>query len=237
MQKPRIGITNCSKIDDYKEAVRAGGGEPVVIDWNTTSADEALSSVRGVVLTGGPDVDPAEYGESPHSSVQRAENGRDRFELELSRRLLEQDVPLLAICRGMQVLNIAAGGTLIQDIPSALASSIDHSMTSPKDRIAHEVEVISGTRTWQLLGRKDRRAVNSRHHQAVDRIGKGFLVTATAPDAVIEAMERPDRRFCVAVQWHPENFSATGEFRSLFEGLVQAAEGQKTPGHREGPET
>ncbi len=233
MVKPRIGITNCSKIEDYKEAVRVAGGEPVVLDWNAMSADEALAGIRGVVLTGGPDVDPKLYGEAPHATVQHAENGRDGFEIELSKRVLDRGVPLLAICRGMQVLNVAAGGTLVQDIPSKFASSIDHSITVPKDRIAHEVSVIPRTLTWKLLGEKESRAVNSRHHQSVDRVADGFIVTATAPDAVVEAMERPGTAFCVAVQWHPENFCATGEFRSLFEGLIRAAEkaeyGARTP--------
>jgi putative glutamine amidotransferase len=224
MNKPRIGITNCSKIEDYKEAVRVAGGEPVVLDWTTVTPEQALSSVDAVVLTGGPDVDPAEYGQVPHASVEHAENGRDRFELDLSRRVIDTNVPLLAICRGMQVLNVAAGGTLIQDVPSQIASSIDHSLTKPKDRIAHEVSITSGSRTWELLGRKTSRAVNSRHHQAVDRIADGFVVTATAPDSVVEAMERPGATFCVAVQWHPENFCATGEYQSLFEGLIRAAE-------------
>lgn len=230
VQKPRIGITSCSKIDDYKESVRVAGGEPVVLDWDSMSADDALASVKGVVLTGGPDVDPKLYGEAPHATVRRAEDGRDGFEIELSRRILEHDVPLLAICRGMQVLNVAAGGTLIQDIPSKFASTIDHSMTTPKDRIAHDIEIIAGTRTWELLGKTGRRGVNSRHHQSVDRVADAFIVTATAPDAVVEAMERPRAPFCVAVQWHPENFCATGEFRSLFEGLVQAAERQSQRG-------
>lgn len=224
MNKPRIGITNCSKIEDYKEAVRVAGGEPVVLDWNMVPGDQALSSVRAIVLTGGPDVDPKLYGQSPHATVQHAENGRDPFELDLSRRVITRNVPLLAICRGMQVLNVAAGGTLVQDIPSQFASSIDHLITVPKDRIAHEVSIIPGTLTWKLLGKKDKRAVNSRHHQSVDRVANGFIVTATAPDAVIEAMERPEATFCVAVQWHPENFAATGEFQSLFEGLIGAAD-------------
>jgi putative glutamine amidotransferase len=225
MIKPRIGITNCSKIDDYKEAVRAGGGDPIVLDWTTMSPDEALSSVKGVVLTGGPDVDPKWYDQAPHDKTQLAESGRDGFEIDLCRRTLEKNIPVLAICRGMQVLNVAAGGSLVQDIPSKFASSIDHSITVPKDRIAHEVDVIRTTRTWELLGKKDKRGVNSRHHQSVDRIADGFIVTATAPDAVVEAMERPGAGFCVAVQWHPENFCATGEFQSLFEGFVRAAGG------------
>ena len=229
MQRPRIGISNCSKIEDYKDAVRAGGGEPVVLDWTTSSPEQALSSVDGIVLTGGPDVDPSVYGQSPHEKVQLADKGRDDFERDLSRRIVDKDIPLLAICRGMQVLNVAGGGTLIQDIPSQVSSSLNHSITTPKDRIAHEVSIIPGTRTWELLGKKATRGVNSRHHQAVDRIAEGFIVTASAQDAVVEAMERPGARFCVAVQWHPENFCATGEFQSLFEGLVKATRSHVRP--------
>src|SRR5512138_2581477 len=160
MDKARIGITNCSKIEDYKEAVRVAGGEPIVLEWDRGPAADALSSVKAIVLTGGPDVDPALYSQVPHDKTQRAENGRDEFEVDLSRRIIDTNVPLLAICRGMQVLNVAAGGTLIQDIPSKFASSIEHSLTTPKNAIAHEVSIIPGTRTWELLGRKPSRAVN-----------------------------------------------------------------------------
>lgn len=222
MSRPRIGISNCSKIDDYVESVRAAGGDPVVLDWNTQSADAALASVAAVVLTGGPDIDPKYYGETAHPAVQRAPSARDEFEIALVRRAVERDTPMLAICRGMQVLNVAAGGTLTQDIPSALPSHAPHAVNDPKNALAHPVRIAPGSRLAELMG-ATHADVNSRHHQAVKQAAPGFVVTATAPDGIVEAVEKPDARFCLGVEWHPENFVETGEFLPLFRGLVEEA--------------
>jgi putative glutamine amidotransferase len=135
-----------------------------------------------------------------------------------------QDVPLLAICRGMQVLNVAAGGTLVQDLPSERPSATRHLVATPANALAHHVTVVAGSRLAQALGRDGEVGVNSRHHQALSSIGEGLVVSATAPDGVIEAIERPAARFCVGVQWHPENFWQTSEFAGLFEALVRSAE-------------
>jgi len=131
----------------------------------------------------------------------------------------------------MQVLNVAMGGTLVQDIPTQVPGAVEHSVPQPRHHIAHEVWVAKGSQLATLLAdhMEDGETchVNSRHHQSVKQAAKGFEITATSPDGVVEAMEKPDARFCVAVQWHPENFWRTGEFRELFEGLVQAANGKK----------
>jgi putative glutamine amidotransferase len=146
---------------------------------------------------------------------------------------LDRSMPIFAICRGVQVLNVACGGTLVQDIPSQVAGALSHSLTVPPHEpyaLAHEVWVEKDSRLAALLGERlagDACDVNSRHHQAVKQVAAGFRVTATAPDGVIEAIEKPDARFCLGVQWHPENFWRTGEFRALFEGFVEAA--QRTP--------
>ncbi|HEX4913872.1 MAG TPA: gamma-glutamyl-gamma-aminobutyrate hydrolase family protein, partial [Vicinamibacterales bacterium] len=136
-------------------------------------------------------------------------------------------IPVLAICRGMQVLNVAMGGTLFQDIPSQVTGALEHSVPQPRFQIAHEVWVSTDSLLSTLLAdhMEDGETchVNSRHHQSVKTVADGFEVTATSPDGVIEAMEKPGAPFCVAVQWHPENFWRTGEFRELFEGLVKAA--------------
>jgi putative glutamine amidotransferase len=130
------------------------------------------------------------------------------------------------VCRGIQVLNVAKGGTLVQDIPSQVPGAVDHSIDTPAYAIAHEVWDAKGSRLWALLQEKlaegDACQVNSRHHQAVGQAAPGFDVTATAPDGVVEAIEHPGARFCVGVQWHPENFWRTGEFRALFEGFIEA---------------
>jgi putative glutamine amidotransferase len=222
--KPLIGITPCSRVDDYVESVKRAGGEPLVLS-NADDPDAVLKKVDGVLLTGGLDVDPALYGEAPHPSTQAAPE-RDRFEIPLSKRALDRDVPVFAICRGVQVLNVAAGGTLVQDIPSGIESDIDHSVDLPKDHLAHPVRVNPGSRLASLLGSAAPLGtcpVNSRHHQSVGRVAPDFVVSAVSPDGIVEGIERPASAFCVGVQWHPENFWQSGEFAPLFEAFVAAA--------------
>jgi putative glutamine amidotransferase len=225
---PVIAIGRCSKLPDYEEAVRRAGGEPWVVDPSTPAA-EVIRRANGILLAGGGDVDPAKYNETPHATFDPAEPRRDDFEVELVQRALEADVPLLAICRGIQVLNVAQGGSLVQDIPSEVATTIEHKLAVPPHQpieFAHQVWVEKDSLLARLMagaGNVEAMEVNSRHHQAVKELGKGLVTTATAPDGVIEAIEDPGRRFCLGVQWHPENFYRTGEFRALFEGLVRAA--------------
>ena len=140
-------------------------------------------------------------------------------------------MPVFAICRGVQVLNVAAGGTLVQDIPSAVTTELSHSIDLPKNHIAHPVRVTPGSLLAASLGPAaplDTCAVNSRHHQAVGRVAPQFVVSAVSEDGVVEAIERPASTFCVGVQWHPENFWRTGEFAGLFGDFVAAATRQKT---------
>jgi putative glutamine amidotransferase len=223
---PTIAIPLCSRLHDYEEAVRRAGGEPRVVDPRTSGAADVIRGVDGVLLPGGDDVDPSMYGEAPHSTFTAAEHGRDAFEIELAQRALAADLPLLAICRGIQVLNVARGGSLVQDIASQLPSAGTHIVRDSPVTIAHEAWVAPGSLLAKLLQdrlQEDRCDVNSRHHQAVERVGEGLVVTATAPDGVVEAIEDPAKRFCLGVQWHPENFYRTGEFSGLFEGLVAAS--------------
>jgi putative glutamine amidotransferase len=186
-----------------------------------------LAEIDGVLLTGGGDVDPVFYGEDRHPLTHDAEPGRDEFEIDLARRAMSQDVPLLAICRGAQVLNVAAGGSLVQDIPSALASDLSHAVSEPKNVECHDIEILAGTKLSAVLGDKTDAAcscrVNSRHHQSVGRTGQGLVVCARAADGIVEAVEKPDATFCIGVQWHAENFWESGEFRPLFDAFVEAA--------------
>ncbi len=224
--KPAIGVTRCSRLDDYVASVEGAGGRARVLDVSE-SPRKLLSELDGVLLTGGGDVDPVLYGEDRHPTVDDAEPGRDEFEIDLARRAVAADLPLLAICRGAQVLNVAAGGTLVQDIPSAVTSELRHSLQEPKNAVAHDVRVTPGSRLEHALGPTVDAAhtcrVNSRHHQSVGRVGDGLAASAVAADGIVEAIERPDRSFCVGVQWHPENFWRTGEFAPLFEAFVTAA--------------
>jgi putative glutamine amidotransferase len=222
---PVIGISACRKLTDYLESVRRSGGEPQVLELGMTP-HEALAGVDGLLLTGGQDVDPERYGQAPHATFVAAETGRDEFEIALIADALSRDLPILAVCRGAQILNVARGGTLLQDIPSHVSGHVEHLVESPPFAIAHEVWISSGSRLAALMRETlegaDTCAVNSRHHQAVNQPAEGFSVSATAPDGVIEAIELSGARFCLGVQWHPENFWRTGEFRAIFEGFVEA---------------
>jgi putative glutamine amidotransferase len=222
--KPRIGITPCARVDDYVESVKRAGGQPVMLK-NSDDADAVVKDLDGVLLTGGLDVDPSLYGEAAHESTQTAPD-RDHFEIPLSKAAIERDLPIFAICRGVQVLNVAAGGSLVQDIPSAVTTELNHSIDIPKDHLAHPVSITPGTKLAGALGvdaNLETCAVNSRHHQSVARVAPAFVVSAVSPDGVVEAIERPDRAFCVGVQWHPENFWKSGEFAGLFNAFVAAA--------------
>jgi putative glutamine amidotransferase len=234
LPEPIIGVTRCSTLDDYIASVERSGARARVLEV-TESPRAVLAEIDGLLLTGGGDVDPVLYGADPHPSVQEAEPGRDEFEIDLARRAMDRDVPLLAICRGAQVLNVAAGGTLVQDIPSELPSDLPHAIAVPKNASCHEIAVEEGSALARVLGTAVSSAcscrVNSRHHQSVGRPGNGLVVSARAADGVIEAIEAPHARFCIGVQWHPENFWETGEFGTLFDAFVQAARKRSAAAH------
>lgn len=235
--KPIIGITRCSALDDYVASIEQSGARARILEISE-SPRTLVGEVHGLLLTGGGDIDPVLYREDRHPSTEDAEPGRDEFELDLARRAMDANLPTLGICRGAQVLNVSAGGTLVQDIASSgIPADIAHSVTRPKDRVAHNVRVSDGSVLAHALGAAVDASktcrVNSRHHQSVGRLGPSLVAAATAPDGVIEAVERPDARFCVGVQWHPENFWRTGEFRPLFDAFVAAAAeraAETTPG-------
>jgi putative glutamine amidotransferase len=222
----RIAVAPCRKMPDYLASVRAVGGDPWELDYEVDAVDVVVRSCAGLVLPGGVDVDPARYDETRHPTVTDVDVARDEYEIELVRAALAADLPIFAICRGLQVMNVAAGGSLIQDIPSQVGHAVPHQIADPKDAIAHDVSLGPGSRLGQLMGHAavgGRLPVNSRHHQAVGRVAGGFVVTSLAPDGVVEAIERPGARFCVGVQWHPENFAESGTFLPLFAGLLAAA--------------
>jgi len=224
-----IGITQCRKLEDYRQSVLHVGGTPTILEPSMT-AEQVLSGVDGLLLTGGDDVAPSRYGEPAHAATVEAEKGRDEFELALIAAARARQLPIFAICRGIQVLNVACGGTLVQDIPSQIAGALSHSLPVPPNQpfsLAHEVWIERDSLLSKLMRERladlDTCEVNSRHHQAVKAVANGFTVSATAPDGVIEAIEDPSLPFCLGVQWHPENFFRTGEFRPLFEGFLEAS--------------
>lgn len=223
---PIIGVAPCRSLPDYVESVRRAGGEPRVLDPVKDNPGSVIGEVHGLLLTGGVDIDPARYGEPRHEAVTALEPDRDAFEFALLQAATDAHRPVFGICRGIQLMNVAFGGTLFQDIGSQMTGSLAHSVASPPCAIAHDVWISKGSRLWTLMQEKladaETCAVNSRHHQAVNRLAPGFEVTATAPDGVIEAIEGTNAAFCLGVQWHPENFWRTGEFRPLFEGFIEA---------------
>ncbi|HVR72477.1 MAG TPA: gamma-glutamyl-gamma-aminobutyrate hydrolase family protein [Vicinamibacteria bacterium] len=236
MRRPLIGVTAgisghspewFALRDDYVRAVEKAGALPVLLAPGPLERiPDVLARIDGLVLSGGSDLDPAHYGEEPHETVDDVSPERDAFELALSREALARDLPLLAICRGHQVLNVATGGTLFQDIPSQLGRALDHDPGKERWEPAHDVRILPGTRLREILGR-DRVAVNSIHHQSIKTPGEGLVVSACAVgDDVIEGVEAPGRRFVVGVQWHPEAFwDQPRGFQPLFAALAGASRG------------
>jgi putative glutamine amidotransferase len=214
----------------YIDGVNRGGATAMLLPpqpGGTEAADRILDGIDGLIITGGRDVNPESYGSQRHPTTDEPMGERDSWEFALLNAALRRGMPVLGICRGAQVLNVARGGTLVQDIPSELPDAIPHEVRDTPFTIAHDVWVSEGTLLHTLLRERidgDACPVNSRHHQAVQKVGSGLVVSATAPDGVIEAVEDPSKRFCVGVQWHPENFYRTGEFRALFEAFIAAAQ-------------
>ena len=217
--KVALTFRKMSKIPPYDEAVRLAGLEPVHV---TPQEPRSLDGLSGLVLTGGSDVNPARYGQPPKGS-EGIDDERDSLEADLLTQALAADLPVLAICRGVQFLNVAHGGTLIQH----LAAIDRHDVRSPKWEMgrqgaAHTVEVSPGSRLAEIVG-AGTHDVNSRHHQAASRVGAGLVVSAVAPDGVIEGLERPDRTFVVGVQWHPEDRCLVSEADlKLFKAFANA---------------
>ncbi len=177
---------------------------PVLLPNRPDSARELVAWLDGLVLSGGADIDPLIYDQSPHAKTYAIDPERDRFEMELVQSAAESGLPCLAICRGIQVMNVALGGSLVQHIPDHTNGQVVHEPEAPAaPPPLHEVRVQAGSRLAAVLGSETAR-VNSFHHQAVNRPGKGVHVVARAPDGVIEGIELPDHPFALGVQWHPE---------------------------------
>jgi putative glutamine amidotransferase len=239
---PLIGIT-CSRVtggawgvyslghfmdytfSDYSHAVLHSGGAPVIVPaaQDAASLSRILDSVQGLILSGGPDVHPKRYGEEPMAGLGEVDEALDAMELMAAGLALERDIPILAICRGIQVLNIALGGTLFQDIPSQVPESLCHSPKTDKAVNTHTVRIEAGSRLRRICG-KPAIWVNGKHHQAVKDPAPGLAVTARARDGVIEALEHPAKRYVIGVQWHPEGtWREDPCSKKLFRSFVQAA--------------
>jgi putative glutamine amidotransferase len=197
------------------QAVEQAGGRPVLIPPSEDGVVETLAAVDGLVFSGGSDLDPDLYDDEPHEATAGVVPERDRAELALLEAALARDMPVLAVCRGSQVLNVARGGDLVQHLPDVVGD--DKHKHTPGTFADHDVTLEPGTRLAELLG--DRAAVKSHHHQGFGRVGRGLRVAAHAEDGTVEAVEDPSHRFALGVLWHPE----AGGDRKLFEELVGAA--------------
>ncbi|MDH7489573.1 MAG: gamma-glutamyl-gamma-aminobutyrate hydrolase family protein [Anaerolineae bacterium] len=217
----------------YLSAVIAAGGVPVLLPLGLDEPRllRALDRADGLLLAGGEDIAPALFGEEPHPKLGKVDADRDAVEVALARRALEAGLPLLAICRGIQVLNVAAGGTLYQDIPSQVPGALKHNCfypEYPRDHIAHAVAIAPDSRLAAIVGQTAESLaavpVNSLHHQSVKAVGTGLQVVAQAPDGIVEAVEATGEAWVLAVQWHPEELAASrADMAALFRAFVEAA--------------
>ena len=198
----------------YVRSVVRAGGAPLLVPPGA-DIDATLGAVDGLVFSGGSDLDPELYGAEAHAETLGVVRERDDFELALMWAALEHDVPMLAICRGSQVLNVVRGGDLEPHVPDRVGNAAHREV--PGVFTEHEVAVESGSRLGEILG--ERHDVKSSHHQGFGRVGDGLTVSAQAPDGTVEGLEDPSRRFAVGVLWHPEE----GEDLALFEALVAEA--------------
>jgi putative glutamine amidotransferase len=211
----------------YLRGLEAAGGMPVVMPPLSEDAIESLlDRFDGICLSGGPDLDPGGYGAEPHPALGPTEPELDRFELAVARRADAREMPLLAICRGTQALNVVRGGILHQHLPE-ISTEISHRQRAPGEETSHPVEIEAGSRLAAALGDGSSEVdgeldVNSFHHQAIDRLGVGLRVSARAPDGTIEAVEDPDRPFLIGVQWHAETLVHRSYEAALFRRFVEA---------------
>jgi putative glutamine amidotransferase len=236
--RPLIGLTldaeppgSYSKLpwyalrENYFDAVIRAGGLPIALPHDLGLVATYLELIDGLVVTGGAfDLDPGLYGATDRHATVHTKDRRTAFEMAITRAALDRDLPVLGICGGQQLLNVALGGDLIQHIPDAVPDCLAHEQPNPRTEPGHEVAVVPGTRL-HAIARSATLAVNSAHHQAAGALGPGVVVGGRAPDGVIEAIEDPGRRFCLGVQWHPEYRISVAD-DGLFEGLIAAAAGR-----------
>jgi putative glutamine amidotransferase len=211
----------------YPQAIMAAGGLPVILaPVRGAEVSQLLAHLDALVISGGPDLHSGSYGQEPHAQLGPNECEVDSFELALCAAARSARVPTLGICRGLQVINVAAGGTLHQHLPDVVGNRIDHRQVGSGYRPTHAVNIEAESRTAAMLGASDIR-VNSFHHQAVDALGDGLRVVARAPDGIVEAIEGRDDEWIFGVQWHAESLTDHSPHRALFAGLIAAARGDQ----------
>jgi putative glutamine amidotransferase len=208
----------------YVRAVELAGGLPVIVPpLGDVALEPLLDFLDGLCVPGGPDLDPSTYGEQPHPALGPVDQDVDRFELALTRAADERELPILGICRGAEVLNVARGGSLIQHLPD-LGKRLPHRQPTPGTETSHPVAVAGDSLLAEIVAARELE-VNSFHHQGIGRLGRNLRPVAAAPDDTIEALEATDRRFCLGVQWHAETLVHMEPQIALFGAFVEAAAG------------
>jgi putative glutamine amidotransferase len=238
MTSPLIGITTyrhsnqqgypqISISEAYAQAVSQAGGIPVLIPLGLSELqlDALQSRLDGVLLSGGGDIAPEIYGANPHPAVDHVDPDRDRVELRLFRKIIEKRMPFLGICRGIQVINVALGGTLYTHIPDQLPDALHHPFVegNSRDFLAHEVRIQPGSKIFGIMGQSSV-MVNSMHHQGIDRLADDLQATSHAPDGLVEGVEMRGYNFGVAVQWHPECLTNHVSMLALFQSFVRSCD-------------
>jgi putative glutamine amidotransferase len=204
----------------YIESITSCDGIPIILPPTMNmDVEKILSEVEGILLTGGVDVDPSLYGEPPLPRLGKIDPLRDYYEINLTRKALQKKKPVLAICRGIQVLNVALGGTLYQDIYTQIENPIKHGQTAPRFHPTHNVEILKDSKLYEIFKTSEIR-VNSFHHQAIKDLGQNLIATAWSGDGLIEGVEKNDEEFVLGVQWHPERM-IKGEMIKIFKAFIE----------------
>ena len=235
MNKPIIGITLDEEEKDtyskfpwyaarknYSESVELAGGICIFLPSNLNAINQYLKIIHGLVVTGGDfDIDPKIYGKKVKSSKVKIKSNRTDFELKITTKAVKKKIPVLGICGGQQLINVVFGGTLIQHIPDTIDSRINHEQTNPRNEASHFVMIKKQTKLFDIV-KNSKMYVNSAHHQAVDKLGKGLISSAFSEDGIIEGIESKYHNYCIGVQWHPEFLIDSNDI-NIFKSLIKSA--------------
>jgi putative glutamine amidotransferase len=231
---PVIGLTpsldgsELKVAQDYVDAVLAAGGVPFIIPYLSGKLEiqQVSEMLDGIILTGGGDIDPTLFGEEPIPQLGSIDPLRDDFEVKLIQNMLQRNKPMLGICRGCQILNVAVGGDMFQDLETQFpAQLLQHTQNAPRSHRSHYVHIAQGSRLFRIMQERTTIKVNSFHHQAVRRLAGCFVQSAVSSDGVMEAFESDEHSYVIGVQWHPENLAGQDEFsKALFASLIAACQ-------------
>jgi len=207
---------------NYSESIQIAGGISIFLPNNLKAIKQYLSIIHGLIVTGGDfDIDPRIYGEKKVNPKVSTKKGRTSFEIRITKQALKNDIPILGICGGQQLINVALGGSLIQHIPDALETSINHEQMNPRHEPSHFVNIKRGTMLFDIV-KGSKMFVNSAHHQAVNKLGKGLIASAFSDDGIIEGIESKNLSYCLGIQWHPE-FLIDKKDINIFKSLIDSA--------------